>query len=78
MSDGFSAFKAMAVGVGLLLAVTSVAPALSGVASPELVWVAQAGGDTQVLARSGQDVFLVISGDPAPVAAVTASLWATR
>jgi len=58
--------------------VASVAPALSSVASPELVWVAQASGDTQVLARSGQDVFIVISGDPAPVAAVTASLWATR
>ena len=28
MSDGFSAFRAMAVGVGLLLAVTSVAPSV--------------------------------------------------
>ena len=29
MSDGFSAFKAMAVGVGFLLAVTSVAPSVT-------------------------------------------------
>jgi len=58
--------------------VGSVAPALGSISAPDQAWAAQAGRDTQVLAQSGQDVFIVISGDPAAVAPATASLWASR